>query len=218
MPVKNAARHLRTVFGFLYRLNPQPDKYIFLESDSEDDSLDIIKHFKRPNELYVLSFSGSGKFDKIAQTRQELLRIARAHNPDYVLLVDSDIFIKTKNIIDILKSRSTDITGGAYGVLYEGKLCCSGIWKENGKYIYSTMPNTSFDNTVLAVGTGCMMVNNKVIMDKRVNFYPLPTNKGEDVAYCEAAKSYGYSIGIDASVDVNHTFSSQRNKQKDWIK
>jgi hypothetical protein len=45
VPVYECGRNLPTLFGFLYKLDPQPDLYVFTENNSEDNTLNAISSF-----------------------------------------------------------------------------------------------------------------------------------------------------------------------------
>jgi hypothetical protein len=67
-------------------------------------------------------------------------------------------------------------------------------------------------------GSGCLCLSNKVIQDRRINFYPIPIIEkekpvGEDMGFCYQLTKFGYKIHMDGLVRLEHEI---RNRQRPW--
>ena len=240
IPVYNAGKVLPSTFSFYYRLNPQPSKYIFLENNSTDDTVEKIKRFKRPYELIRARFAKDAvkrlgnPYATIAIARQILLTKTRYLNPDFAIYLDHDMFIKSRDLITRLTEWNEDIVGGMYLRIYPESIqivndqtiitpLIASKWddaKEGGKYELRTHPPKSFLDygEVAMTSGGCLCLSRKIIQDRRINFYPLPTEldpmASEDYGYCLTARRFGYRVYLDASVDIHHHWDS--NRKKPW--
>ena len=215
-----------TFFSKLYKLDPQPSLYIFAENNSPDNTLAKVAKFRRPHEIIRFWLKDDWQkdattmYDSIAIARQFLLQRARQLNPDYILYLDVDIFINQPDILDKIPYYPTDITGGAYKRIYPEGIQLAAYWPgPNGVgYVRREMPKfRPFDTTVAVVGGGYMAINNRLLQDKRINFYPLPPGgTSEDYYYSGKAKELGYKIGLDSGIKLGHLLTPAANSEKWW--
>jgi len=120
IPVYNCGKSLPTFFSFLYKLNPQPDLFVFAENNSDDNTLNVVNGFRRDHKIIRVwlrddaAVIGESRYEPIAHIRQLLLTFARRYNPDYAIFLDSDVYPTSKDLIDRLSLWQKDIVGGAY--------------------------------------------------------------------------------------------------------
>ena len=239
VPVYRSASYLETLFSGLYKLEPQPSKVIFVENNSTDNTLIKVARYKRPHE--VIRFwlrddwikHSDTVYDAVAIARQFGLQRSRELKPDYLLFFDSDMIINQKDLLDELTRWPTDIVGGAYLRLFhvdavpeysqpEGaSVMLAASWKHpqipNMLQRRSRALKIPFDDTVLTVGGGCLLLNNKVFNDERINFYPIQIeNHSEDFGYVEAARRFGYTVGLDSAARISHLITPSKNWFKPW--
>jgi len=205
----------------LDQLKPNFDKYIFFENNSEDNTLDVIKRFKRPKELMRMWFVNDAvkklgnPYAMIGLVRQFLLEKARKINPDYAIFIDDDIILYDKDFISRITSWKKDICGAPYLRNYPEGTNLASIWKRKGyKGNWMKRCCKGFQECHLT-SAGCMCLTRKIIQDKRFGFYPIiwgeiwgEKKKGfkasEDYGYCLKARAYGYKVYIDCTLRVGH--------------
>jgi glycosyltransferase involved in cell wall biosynthesis len=198
--------------------------YVFAENNSEDNTLERIWSFKRPHKVIRIWLRGDATFlcdtpyEPIAHIRQLLLKFARNYDPDYAIFLDSDIYPRTRELIDNLTLWNKDIVGGAYVRAFPEGIWLASKWsipgnKNNFKlYRNVRMP---LDEPAMT-SAGCMCLSRRIIQDKRVNFFPMdiPT-ASEDFGYCLKAREIGYTIYLDGTVDLHHVIPA-RIPNKPW--
>jgi len=239
MPVRQAAEFLNETFECLYQLDPQPDLYIFGENNSTDDTLEIISKFDGSKKIIRLWFRDDvldyceTRFDILGIIRQFLLQAARHLDPDFIIFLDSDIRVRSPDLITRLTRwrEQADIIGGPYLRYTPLGLRVAAIWPGWWHRPNRTSAVTLED--VMVVGGGCMRLPRKVLQDRRLNFYPVkhenlalenelfrreastlgfPPRLGdlaEDIAYCLEAWYLGYSIGLDWTILLDHWIDGQ---------
>jgi hypothetical protein len=217
---------------YLEKLDPQPDYYIFITNNVTDNTLKVLDAFnKKHPDTKIINFDfptdivsrlGS-PYGPIAVVRQMLLNQVRKLSVDYAIFLDDDIFLADKDFITKIISNNKDIVGGAYFRTYPHGDILSYLTendrKEESKSPY-LMRNYQLHKLfkVVAVGGGCMCISNKVLMDKRVNFYPITEyykdgTNAEDYAYCVLAGKLGYEVWVDDRFKVCHY---QIHKARPW--
>ena len=214
IPCYNNARNLRNAFASYYKLDPQPDRYIFCENNSRDDTARVIvREFRRPKRLIRfwlrddISTKGENPYLGIATARQLLLEAARKEDPDFAIFMDSDIYVKTPAMIEMLTAWDKDIVGGIYWRAYPEGIYIASKWPSSitGKYFMRKWPE--FDNQVgpglnevAMTSGGCLCLSRRIIQDKRINFFPLydrDPQASEDYGYCLQARDFGYKTYLD---------------------
>ena len=216
IPTWNNSELLAKCLTALNRLDPQPDKYVFLENNSTDNTLEVIQSFNRPKELIRLWFRDDARYvldspyALIAIVRQYLLKRARQLNPDFAIFIDDDIVVGSKDLIPKLtrwKQYGYDIAGGPYYRRYPEGVFLASMWKHpKGGYTYRNQC-ISFVDFPEVTSAGCMCLSRDIIQDKRVNFYPLcEEGHAEDYGYCYQARKLGYKIILDCTLRIGHHF------------
>lgn len=235
VPVYNEARNLPTFFSFLYRLDPQPERYVFCENNSTDSTLSLCWNFKRKHEVIRVwlkddcanDADSPNRYTPIAHIRQLLLTRARHLDPDYAIFLDADIFVLSRDMITRLTRYGKDIVGGAYLRTYsDGNLWLASKWATNvpDRYEVRTkpmVPRGYLDEPAMTSG-GCLCLSRKIIQDRRINFYPLRGTASEDYGYCLFARDHGYAVYLDTSVHLKHllrpkTRAWTRHKNKEYV-
>jgi len=230
----NVAHLLPLFFNTLRRLNPQPHLYLFAENNSTDDTLKKITEFEFPKEIIRLWFrKDTGKmysnpFVPIGHIRQMVLTRLRQLDPDYVIWCDADIFVKTRDVVDVITTWEVDCIAVRMLRIYPEGLLLSAKWKHPyKKNLYWMMNSTrlAFDDTPLMVGFGIACLSRKVIQDRRINFVPIPLNPftkedltSEDFGYCVQMKEHGYKCCLDGIVVADHVIYDPQQRMKPWTK
>jgi len=200
IPVHQATEFFNETAKHLYKLDPQPDLYIFTENNSTDRTLDLIQQFDRPKKVIRLQFpdeaarSGclrAGKpdgtvHDVIGAIRQTLLQAARQVDPDFAILLDSDVRVRSYDLIrrltrwsddPVYRRDQVDIVCGPirrhspWGTQFAAFRF--GSTREEFHTIENRPPLTRILDEVLLAGGGCMCLPRSVIQDKRLYFYPV---------------------------------------------
>jgi glycosyltransferase involved in cell wall biosynthesis len=223
-----------SVIRSLYGLAPQPDKFIFLENNSVDNTLLKLAKFERPKEIIRLWFREdamdyvektwhpgepiiSARYDLIGICRQLLLQRARNLDPDYAIFLDSDIVVLSEDLISRLcKWENADIVGAPYVRDFQQGRLVSALWANphpTPEYPFQLLSRDMIPNRlteVLAIGGGCMRLSREVIQEKALSFYPVQRPwlgvgpLAEDFGYCLNAREFGFKICLDPTVKLAH--------------
>ena len=201
IPVYNSGKTLPHFFSSLRNLDPQPEKYVFAENNSTDDTLEKLRQFELPNKIIRVWFKkdavtqSQSHYEPIAHIRQLLLTYARKYDPDYAVFLDSDVFPRTSSLIRNLTSWNKDIVGGAYLRLFPSGFWLASKWKnsDNSGFSYRKKTSSPLDKVAMTSG-GCLCLSRKIIQDRRINFYPLRKEASEDFGYCLDAQEKGYEV------------------------
>ena len=219
MPIYRAARFWDQVASVLYKLDPQPDLWLFAENNSPDNTFERLQRFHRPKEILRPHFTprelaDAQPYDVIGKVRQLLLERVRQLNPDYLLFLDSDIRIISTGLLWDMPLRGKDILGGPYARPFPQGLFLAALWPGTPFYLHRRA--TKSMERVAAVGGGCMMLSQRLIQDRRVNFIPVPENSSEDYGYCLTAAKYGYESWLDGTIGLLHWVTSNHIRGKAW--
>jgi len=122
VPTYNGSRNWELFSEWIYRLNPLPDKVIFLENNSSDGTLENLVNFKLPHEIiriWMREDLGAylkevqWEYEAIAHIRQLLLTRAKKINPDYAIFIDDDT-LPPHDLITKCITANKDVLGGCY--------------------------------------------------------------------------------------------------------
>lgn len=222
IPTYNRSRILEDCLSKLDKLKPQPSKYIFLENNSIDNTLEIIQNFNHPKEIIRFWFvkDATKRLDNhygvIGIIRHYLLKKARQLNPDYAIFLDDDVLVYTEDFIKRITSNKKDIVGGP--VLRnssEGMWLSTVFWgkDEKGNMFKGRRKSCMGLHKVCWTSTGCLCLSRKIIQDKRVNFYPLMKDACEDFGYNIRASKLGYEVWLDCTIKLGHY---QLSNKRPW--
>ena len=231
MPVYRAATFFNTVASELYRLDPQPEIYVFAENNSPDRTLELVSHFKRKKEIIRLWFRNDAmkycqtRYDLIGIVRQTLLQRARQLDPDYAIFLDADIRVMSRDFIEELTSwPEADIVGGKYLREYpQGRMlaCLFKSGDPEKQFQLRVYPKTTDQlEEIAAMSGGCLRLSRKVLQDRRINFYPVKRDwagdVSEDYGYCLEAGLHGYRCWLDNVVELQHWVTQHHIDGKAW--
>jgi glycosyltransferase involved in cell wall biosynthesis len=143
VPVYNISDHWNAWIKMVKALDPMPEKVIFCENNSDDNTLELIANCGLPYELirfWVKPDAAKGQaYIVVAHARQLLLTRARQLNPDYAIFIDDDMFPDNQDFIEMLMKRKVDIIGGSYSRIFPEGTFVASKW-DIDKSI-SIMPN-----------------------------------------------------------------------------
>ena len=170
----------------------------------------------------------------IYHARTELCKMAMEAESDYVLWLDSDVVFKP----DLMETLMTDIQGrDMVTAVYHmrrppfrpviWKTLTPGILPGHGTVVHYDDYPTDGLFEVEACGFGTVLMKTGVIKDVAETFHetfgPM-AGFGEDLSFCIRARSCGYKIHCDPSLQVGHkgsmiinqsTFGAYRTKVKE---
>jgi len=212
---------------YILQLDPKPDKIIFCENNSTDGTLEKLINFPYPHEVIRFytreprEIPFSNAYDIIAHARQLLLTRARQIDLDYAIFIDSDILIKSEDIITSLTDWKVDVVGGAYLRWFPEGLHVASLWKTpKGSFmpwrLYTANGFKQMKKAIQEVyvtSAGCLCLSRKAIQDRRANFYPIPKGFSEDFGYCNQLRNIGYEIWLDGITILTHRI---RGNWKSW--
>ena len=105
MPVRQVESTLPRVFEALSTLDPQPGRYLFLENNSSDNTLNLLREFDAPKEIIRLwfldGFEVPDSWAGVSIARHFLLKRARQLNPDFTLFLDADVIPSRSDLITV---------------------------------------------------------------------------------------------------------------------
>ena len=217
-------------------MNPQPDRYIFAENNSPDDTLRKVARFHAPKEIIRTWYRPDARdhldtqYDLIGIERQFLLTRARQLNPDFAVFIDSDVMVMQENLLDRLTTWGdrADIVGGPYQRIYPEGVYLSCLWHSPNQdaskpfRLRRKLRVWPFDDSLVAVSGGCMCLSNRILQDRRVNFYPVKRPElslpvSEDYGYCLEAKRFHYRVGLDCTIRLRHWVAPDHMRGKAWV-
>jgi hypothetical protein len=126
VPIYNTSKRCWKVWEkAIYRLDPLPEKVIFCENNSTDNTLELITNFQLPHEVIRVWFRSDAtkgplrEYEGIANVRQLLLTRARIYGASAAIFLDDDCIPQDKDFIqrflnDIYYDKNLDIVGGSY--------------------------------------------------------------------------------------------------------
>jgi len=119
VPVYNTTKRCWKVWErAIERLDPAPEKVIFCENNSSDETLDVINKCKFPHEVIRVWFKSDAAkgqpYEPIANVRQLLLTRARQLNVKMAIFLDDDCIPERKDFIQMFLNNNLDICGGTY--------------------------------------------------------------------------------------------------------
>lgn len=204
VPVYNTSQRCWSVFEkALYRLDPLPEKVIFLENNSIDNTLSLIWNFKLPHEVIRLWFrkdSASVKehaYDTIAIVRDMLFTRARTYGAKLAIFLDDDCIPQHRDFIQMFLDDNLDICGGTYTRDFPEGFFVASKWDVNlpsnvlpksdlpieeykkkgyvaALYSYVTLENDGRRIFECSCTSGgALALGQKVIQDRRLEFYPI---------------------------------------------
>lgn len=143
----------------------------------------------------------------------------------HLMFIDADMDFPNDGIERLL-SRQLDIVGGLYfGRVRPNPVVKVKHSKLNGLANPASVPETDLQE-VLAVGTGFMLINMDVFKKLEPPFFfhaepeefgldpvPFPHNElGEDVAFCLKARSAGFKVWVDTTIELGHIGESRSDR------
>ena len=114
IPVYNVESKINKLLDSLYRIKNNNIEIIFIDNNSKDNSLKIIKNYSKKDKrskVYEEKKSGANYARYLGFTKS---------NGKYIYFIDSDDYIETNNfneIINILNKRNVDVLIGNYNEL-----------------------------------------------------------------------------------------------------
>lgn len=215
MPVRQVESTLPRVFEALSTLDPQPGRYLFLENNSSDNTLNLLREFDAPKEIIRLwfldGFEVPDSWAGVSIARHFLLKRARQLNPDFTLFLDADVIPSRSDLITRLTSWQRDFVAGVYlRTLFEG------VTKYDAIPIPSRLSKSSPLMEVSSSGLGVACLSRRIVQDRRLDFHlpwePQDLNV-EDWEWCRKARKLGYSLFVDDDVKCEHL---ERRHSRPW--
>jgi hypothetical protein len=128
----------------IYRLDPLPEKVVFCENNSSDNTLELISNFQLPHEIIRVWFKPDAakedEYGPIAQVRQLLLTRARTYGAKIAIFLDDDCIPERRDFIQMFLDDNLDICGGSYTRDFPNGNMVSSLWD-------ISMPKMKFPKT-----------------------------------------------------------------------
>ena len=138
--------------------------------------------------------------------RDKLARYAMNNTFTHVLWLDSDMVFEPEILEDLQFSGKPFVTGIAHGRRKPYMSCLfKSYTPEVVRWEYKDYPHNTFE--VAACGMACTLIETKILEDviMKYNTAFTPTEYwGEDVAFCDRARSFGYKPYAEPGVRVGH--------------
>ncbi|KAF6565451.1 glycosyltransferase family 2 protein [Paenibacillus sp. EKM202P] len=234
MPVRNREWILDEYLKSLLNLNYPTNliEFIFVINDSTDNSLNILKKFKKQNKdkyrnIKIEVYNRNAPVDKrdlnirnnFIYTHLSKLRnyIMSKTKTDYLMFIDTDILIQPDIINNLLKHNKDIVSGliwNGYVVRPEKPYLYPNIMKLNNKGYFEHIVNNQVKNAPLVSSptlmevdlTGAViLLSRKVYKSVKYGFHP----QGEDAYFCKMAQNKGFELFCDLSVFSNHIMSPE---------
>ena len=165
--------------------------------------------------IYELKSEHELHFDFIrgydcAVARNNICKIAIAHNYDYVLMVDSDTIIPS-DTLDLMLDPPVDVCLGVCPRknTKEGKTAMIKLGSDNysNNYLYSELPEER--TRVKGGGFACALIKTSVLSQLDYPWFQYVTNEdystfSEDFYFCQHASLYGVDVWMDPRVKCGH--------------
>jgi hypothetical protein len=204
VPVYNTSQRCWSIFEkALYKLDPLPEKVIFCENNSTDNTLELISNFKLPHEVIRLWFKKDAAstpehaYDTIAIVRDMLLTRARTYGAKLAIFLDDDCIPERRDFIQMFLDDNLDICGGTYtrdfpegffvaskwdvhlslNIFPKSDLDIEGFKKKGCVAVLFTYETLERDGRRIfecsCSSGGALAFGQKVIQDRRLEFYPI---------------------------------------------
>lgn len=225
VPIYNASERCWKIFErALYRLDPLPEKVVFCENNSTNDTLSKIWAFKLPHEVIRIWIrKDAGKVINIAAARDLLLTRARTYGAKTALFLDDDIIPFNRDILKTIKYNKLDLCCGNHCGLIPVNGVVSVV--TNGGFITDLPKPTIYRFNFEALeeseqklckidfaGGAFFALGEKVIKDTRLNYFPIhKVGDPEDIGFCRQANELGYRIIHDYSLKFVHLVDNFKN-------
>ena len=138
--------------------------------------------------------------------RDKLARYAMSNGFTHILWLDSDMVFEPEILEDLQFSGKPFVTGIAHGRRKPYMSCLfKSYTPEVVRWEYKDYPHNTFE--VAACGMACTLIETKILEDviMKYNTAFTPTEYwGEDVAFCDRARSFGYKPYAEPGVRVGH--------------
>lgn len=122
---------------------------------------------------------------------------------DYLFFLDTDIVLEPDTILNLL-ADDKQIVGG----LYFNEVNCPCVYDRVASQKYQVKSVGDFINKSIvevdAIGCGCLLIRRDVLERIKPPWFKFFLNYGEDIYFCEKAKSHGLLIFVDIRVHVDH--------------
>jgi len=146
----------------------------------------------------------------VDKARNELVRMAKKDNCDYIFFIDSDTIIPS-GALDTLLAMDKDIASGLYFGKGKPYLPVARI-KEGDKHGF--LEDFEFNEImeVQGVGMGCCLINMKVFEGMEFPYFKLEWREkdgikyqiAEDLYFCDEAVKLGYKVFLNTGIVCDH--------------
>ncbi len=156
----------------------------------------------------IISYIHSGT---IPDGRNAVLDIAKQHNCDYALMIDSDMTFPSNGIETLLRSMESmeaSIGCGIYfGTYYPYPSAPMAYDEKDGVQI--VLDDWSKVRYITSCGMGFTLIK-KELFDLRFEFRP---GQGEDHLFCKEVRRLGHKIILDPTVKCGHLRTIEINEE-----
>lgn len=171
------------------------------------DSLLRLFNYYSVNKHFILKWSMIIGSRQIHFARNALVRAALEQGSDYICFIDADMTFP-ENIIHRLYYNSKDICG----VLYKGRLKPHPYnifnWNKEKTAMVQVKNSWKPPEAKLiemdAVGTGVMLIKNKVFKELKRPYFFYEADRSEDIMFCQSCREKNIKIYVDTTLKCGH--------------
>lgn len=165
-----------------------------------------------PSELKKFGHEPIYLFDEtpMFDTRNNLSQSAQAHNPDYLLWLDSDMEFKGKELAEWIQQVIDDKCDMATGIYYKRRFPDYGatIFKLVGSIAYEILDHPKERFLVDRCGFGCVLIRadiaKKIYNTTKGSPFLFDGSQGEDFYFCAKYQAEGYVIWAYPNLNLGH--------------
>ena len=201
IPCYNTEKYIEKCINSVINQTYKNIEIIVINDNSKDNTLKILNKYKYKNKIKIIN----NKINRgVGYSRNIGIKKATG---DYILFIDSDDFLNTKNdIYNMVKEiKDNDILFFRFNYYYENKIKESKIITKEGKntkeIFYNMIKNDTFN-----INSWSKLINKKIIDDN--NIYFLEDIYSEDLDF--SLNLYMYINKIEISNNIYYNYRQNR--------
>ena len=138
---------------------------------------------------------------KLAESRNACVHIAKVMNCDYIFWLDSDTIPYIRDPIERLLSHKKQIVSGLYN--YKGTRQPVACGMDGTNFTFEQMKGAVIQDKILEAtgfGFGCVLMHKELFEIK----FDYSKTSSEDIYFCEQARKLGFKLWFDPVVFCHH--------------
>lgn len=214
-PLRNRAWVLPRYLACLEKLDKKSNQqqYCFISNDCSDHSPQILAEFARRHSgevrLIEKNYASPGghrrgqyNLEHLAELRNLLLDAFLESDCDYLFSLDSDILVPAHTLTQLLADDGDIVSALVCNGHEVGDTDIYNILERSSDGSYRHMRNFPRDRVFPVDCSGAAYLIKRTVIASGVRY--ASQGGGEDIAFCEAARSRGFNILCDGRVECIH--------------